>query len=139
MPIVWSPDLITGIGEIDHDHQELLWRVNIFAEAMHASRGAAALEQLFQFLNDHMRRHFETEEQLMRSSDYPGLLAHQAEHRRFLQSMSQDYAEYGRTGASASLTMRLGERLGHNLRDHMARTDKGLCDFIAAKRGLDRE
>ena len=43
---------------------------------MHASRGAAALEQLFQFLNDHMRRHFETEEQLMRSSDYPGLLAH---------------------------------------------------------------
>jgi hemerythrin len=132
MPIEWTPELTVGVAEIDCDHQELLWHVNVFLEAMEAARGAAAIAPLFQFLNDFMRHHFETEEQLMRSSRYPDLSVHQAEHRQFLQGLKRDFAEYQRTGPSATITTRLGESLGKNLRDHMAGTDKALCDFIVS-------
>jgi hemerythrin-like metal-binding protein len=132
MPIEWTTELSVGIAEIDDDHRELLWHVNVFLEAMQGARGAAALAPLFDFLNDFMRHHFETEERLMREGRYPDLSAHQAEHRQFLQALKGHFAQYQRTGPSATLTSGLGEILGKNLRDHMLQTDKALCAFVLA-------
>jgi hemerythrin-like metal-binding protein len=130
VPIEWTPELSVGDAKVDDDHQKLLSHVNVFLEAMLAARGAAALAPLFEFLNDFMRRHFAAEEQLMREGRYPGLPAHQAEHRQFLQALDRHYEQYKRTGPSATIVTGLGESLGKNLREHMCQSDRALCEFL---------
>ena len=66
----------------------LIVLVNDYAAAVDAGASRADLELRLTQLLEAFRGHFAYEEDLMRSSDFPGLPLHAAEHRKLIEQMT---------------------------------------------------
>jgi hemerythrin len=81
--LVWTPLLAIGIPEIDRQHRALFERAEEFEAAVKARKPAYHLEELFSYLENYVRTHFEAEERLVRERDFPHLAQHVKEHQDF--------------------------------------------------------
>ena len=85
MPIVtWLDEYNVNVEEIDTQHIKMLELVNNLHAAVEARADKHDLESLLVDLIDFTRMHFSTEEQLMKTHDYPELAEHHKEHRLLL-------------------------------------------------------
>lgn len=75
--------------------------------------------------------HFRAEEELLRKSNYPGLVAHQMEHQKYVAKVNQ-LVEDTRAGKIASSISVLGF-LKAWLADHIRRTDRSYAAYLNAK------
>lgn len=84
--LVWSDFLNVNHPMIDEDHKTLLIHVNQLYSAIEENH-TEKVAQNFEHLLRHTREHFAREEELMKESAYPGLLAHTAEHEKLLKEL----------------------------------------------------
>ena len=70
MGLAWSERLSVGNAMIDSDHKKLLNMINDVEHAIRTRDGAALL-QAFKLLEDGVRVHFVTEENLARAVNFP--------------------------------------------------------------------
>ena len=91
----WDDDLLLGNTEIDELHHE-------FVEVVSAVQSAsdADMPQHFAALLDHLQRHFSTEDEMMRSTDFPQRDCHIDEHAAVLQSGREVEAELQKGNAA---------------------------------------
>ena len=82
----WSDQLSVGVAYIDAEHRALIGAVNRLIGAITRGETAQLAPILADVLNQ-TRQHFADEERLMRACAYPGLAAHQAEHRALLDEL----------------------------------------------------
>ncbi len=100
--IEWRREFETGIGEVDHEHKELVELINalyreIGAAASHARIGAF-LAEVFARIS----AHFALEEAVMRRHRYDDYAAHKADHEKLLDDLRDimdahdvgDYVDY---------------------------------------------
>ena len=80
--VEWTPDLNTGIPDIDEQHQQMLHHINDFYEAANAKDKNRMSIVLFDLINSTLA-HFQYEEALMEQAKYPLL----EPHRRVLNSL----------------------------------------------------
>ena len=78
----WTPELSTGHGAIDNQHQELFDLVSMLDQAMY-SNNRADLEKIIVFLEHYVEEHFAEEEELMQSHHYNGYAHHKEDHEIF--------------------------------------------------------
>ena len=71
MAAQWTPDMTTGIDELDQQHQELIRRVNAFAEALSTGAGAGQVAELLDFCLAYAEQHFALEEAHMERLNCP--------------------------------------------------------------------
>ena len=124
----WGDHYLLGVEEIDRQHQDLVGLLNGIHEAVQSGEGLAASEPLLRKLVTDVRKHFQTEEKLMRESGYPRLKGHRADHNslaRKLQTLQRDL----RIGQAELSEPLLGE-LKDWLRDHMLLADKPFGSFL---------
>lgn len=133
MTISWYPALAVGVDEVDEQHKEIFRRVDALTQALMARRGAEVLEPMFDFLGEYVVEHFGAEESLMRLHRYPQRAEHEGEHRRFVEDYRALRAEYARDGATGFLLVKLNNRVGLWLTNHISRTDKELGRFLEGK------
>ncbi len=86
--------LLVDNSVINQIHREFVDQVNRLAQADDKD-----LPALFEGLIQHTRVHFDTEQQLMEASRFPGIGKHWSEHQRVLTEM----VEYGQRIAAGSL------------------------------------
>lgn len=79
---------LLGIAEIDQQHQELANRVNSLNDAVKRSESAETTIRLFDELIAYTKRHFETEEQLMKQYGYTEDETHRQGHQQLLEEMN---------------------------------------------------
>jgi len=79
----WTDNLITGIHEIDLQHQVLFDIVARLEQAVTRDDKWSAVHSALVDLTSYVSVHFAVEEALMRLHDYPGLEAHVADHKMF--------------------------------------------------------
>jgi len=83
----WTDDLLTGIAEIDAEHQVLFDCLKCLEEAITAEDRWSVCHFALEEIADFARVHFAVEEALLRLHGYPGLDAHIAEHRSFSKEL----------------------------------------------------
>lgn len=89
MPIVtWREEYSVNVQEIDEQHQKMLELVNNLHSAVEACIDKNQLKDMLLELVDFTRKHFSSEEKLMKKYDYPELVKHHKEHRILLHHMN---------------------------------------------------
>jgi hemerythrin len=92
MSIEWKDSYKIGDPDVDEQHAHLFDLTNQFiaADSLGAMRGLMIL------LYKHTREHFEKEEQLMRSMNFPDLTQHQEHHNQLLCRLSELSMDVGK-------------------------------------------
>lgn len=96
MPLIWNDSLITGVRQIDLQHQELIELINALEAAHAAGRRQEAIEEELPKLNAYVLFHFGTEGSLMPAADPDHVAAHRRQHAEFadrIAALRQEPAE----------------------------------------------
>ena len=125
MPIVWSPELDTGIDVIDQQHRRIVDYINALEVANQAHDRQAVGDTLDELV-DYTMSHFAFEESLQEEAGYAYCKPHKRVHELFVRRVG-DYVERHRLGEE------IGEELYHLLTtwlvNHIRRDD---ADYVGA-------
>ena len=128
MPLIEDGDYqIVGIPEIDAIHAEFAVLINRLAGA-----DLGEFTSLFQELLAHTRAHFATEEELMRSTNFPGRREHVAEHGRVLGEMER-FGERLANGKPFFARAYIEDRIPEWFAVHTQTLDCALAAFLKSK------
>jgi len=95
MPFLeWSEKYATDISVIDRDHKNLFLIVNVLHDSVQSGSARTRLVSLLAALHEYVKKHFATEELLMRQADYPGLEDHMEKHRALMQKVHGYVEQY---------------------------------------------
>jgi hemerythrin len=127
--LTWDPALSVGLREIDTQHRQLLLLLNEFHDASQAGKPPELVGEALARLKDYARKHFATEEQLMRKVGYPGLAEHQALHRLVQRKVEFLLGGMAKGKVPAAAVARF---LSSWYVRHLDRADRQYADFIRA-------
>lgn len=91
--VSWDEKMSVGVEVLDDDHKKLLDIFNALLKSGIAAKDPVNLTDLLGSLVDYTKVHFAREEDIMERQGYPGLDAHKAAHRYFIdeiEKLSQD-------------------------------------------------
>lgn len=130
MAYSWTEDLATSIAEIDDQHRELFARFNALLDACKQQKGKNEIIEYLQFLETYVVDHFSAEEAKMKECGYPGLSAHQAEHRAFMEQIDAIKKESRQFGAGINVVLMAIRASGDWLVNHIRKTDKAMAAYL---------
>ena len=127
--IEWNDSLSIGIDDIDKQHKELTRRFNKFSDAVSQRYTKEALYEFLLFLKAYAMTHFETEENLMKSVNYPEYDKHIAMHKEFLGKhfwMHEGFrlGDYG-------VSQEVADFIEHWIVGHVSVEDKKIGEYMA--------
>ena len=131
-PLELTDDLITGIGDIDDQHQQLFkWANEIASDEMMLddSKLVAALDNLAEYVYSHFR----AEEYAMEKYDFDGLEKHKGQHRRLNKEVTDLFDRFKREGANKGLKVELQYLVSDWYVYHIKEWDKPFADFMKSK------
>lgn len=134
MAMQWTPDLSTGVEEIDNQHKELITRINNLLSAMQQAKGTEELTSTVRFLDDYVTKHFAAEGRYMTKYGYPGFTAHKNEHDRFVSEFTALKSAIQAQGPTTVLVLQVQKKVCDWLVQHISRTDKALGAFMLQKK-----
>lgn len=129
----WTDSLSVGVGVIDEQHRELIRHLNAMARAVAEHQGEREISQTLSFLIDYTHFHFDAEERHMATTQYPKLVAHQARHQEFRDTLRDLEREYREDGATKGLADALNHLLGDWLVNHIGSFDREFGTYLAGK------
>lgn len=129
--INWDESYSVNIKKIDEQHKELVKLVNELHDAM--SQGAAndVLSKVLNSLVDYTIIHFNTEEELFKSYNYPDAQNHKTEHDKLTQQV-KDFQGKFRDGKS-TITYELMDFLSDWLINHILDSDKKYSSYLKSR------
>ena len=84
-----SPELETGINEIDEQHSRIITLVNQLYEAFIAERSKKEIREIIKNLSDFSSYHFNTEERYFKQFGYEKASEHQQSHNLFTDELAK--------------------------------------------------
>lgn len=127
--IAWTNEYSVGVEALDAQHRRLFDVVNELDEAIEKLRGQRVMTGVLRELVGYTQEHFAFEEQLMAEAGYPGLPAHQAQHRAIIQKIERFEYELNVEGYRISREVR--DFLQHWLTTHIAQEDLAYAGALA--------
>jgi hemerythrin-like metal-binding protein len=126
--MAWGPYLVTGLAEMDTQHQALADLLNQIQAAALSPEGCK--EELLLKLKRCFEAHFCREEELMAQAGFPGIRRHAATHQVFLKDLEDHITEFhqGRPGS----VLRWVEHLHDRFLKDIIQEDKPMAEFLAA-------
>jgi hemerythrin len=124
----WTDNLLTGIHEIDQQHQVLFDVLAQLEQAVTTEDKWSAVHFALVELNSFVKVHFAVEEALMRLHGYPDLEAHIAAHRAFTADLVEIKQHSIRKDVSTEMTAMLHAWLVH----HIGVVDKAYVPYLRA-------
>lgn len=123
--VKWDAKYEVGVAVVDNQHRTLFDHVNRLHDAMQAGHGKDEIGKTLAFLAKYTVDHFRTEEDLMKSSSYPGFAAHKAIHDDLTHQVVELQAKLDKGSQMLSLPVM------HFLRDwlahHISEEDKKMA------------
>lgn len=131
----WTDKLLTGIHEIDQQHQVLFDVVARLEQAVTSEEKWSAVHFAVVELTSFVNVHFAVEEALMRLHGYPDLDAHIAAHRVF----SADLAEIEKHSIRQDVSAEMTNMLRSWLVGHIGVVDKAYVPHLRTAAIVNRE
>jgi hemerythrin len=124
----FSDDLRVGHEEIDRQHESLFEIVNRLHDAMRAGHSRQEQGNILTFLGTYTAEHFAAEEAFMRTSEYPELIPHQAEHAHLIEQLQEIQQKY--EAGSMTLSIMVMHFLKDWLSHHIQEVDRKLAEHL---------
>ncbi len=133
MSIEWTPDLATGVAEIDDQHKELFKRIDKLVEAWKTGLAVEETDKVIKFLAEYVVFHFGNEERYMDKFGYSSTSAHKAQHAQFIKAFEKLKDRFASQGVSPELIQDATQLLVDWLKNHIRYVDKALGLFLKLK------
>jgi hemerythrin-like metal-binding protein len=127
----WKNEYLMGVTAIDEQHKQLFRMGARFRDAIAAHKGKAMLEELLDSLARYMEGHFQVEERLMTSIDYPEREQHMAQHRDLHERLLNLQKRFD---GGETITIQVLQFLSAWLNEHTATTDGRLGAYYRMKK-----
>ncbi len=127
--IDWDDRLTTGVSAIDAQHSEIFARFNVLLRACESGRSRDEVAGVLGFMNTYIDEHFTEEERFLESIDYPEVVSHRQEHRRFARRFMAVAEQFTEQGNSVQLVIKLSRVLGELIFDHIQEKDMAYARF----------
>jgi hemerythrin len=133
----WRDDWLLGFDNLDEQHLELVEALNnlhqyfVQEKEVGTSTGLDKICQQLSLLRKLTRRHFQSEEALMRKYEYPGLEDHHREHVMLLAELQLHIREIETGGKPFSLGTLTA--IKHWQIDHLLYSDRRFADFLMCR------
>jgi hemerythrin-like metal-binding protein len=129
--IAWCDTFLTGVREIDEQHEKLTAMINELYYAYMDGKDKDVLSSIIAGVSDYTSYHFAAEERLMHDSGYPLSAEHKKEHQEFIEK-SIDFL-IAHTRDEAELTSEVLDYLTTWWITHIKGTDRKLTVFLLEK------
>lgn len=130
MKVDWSDSLASGNELIDSQHKQLFDHMNTFFNSINREFGHEITVRTLNFLVKYVSFHFSSEEELMRSMDYPLFKEHLAAHRKIVDELMRCYKKLIADGHSDYILQELRILLQEWFVDHIMVHDMALAKFV---------
>jgi len=126
--VTWDKSYSVSVQKFDAQHQKLFALLNELHDAMQKGQGQAMVENTLSALSTYTLTHFREEEEALRKANYPGLAAHQMEHKKFVNQVGQfaEQLKSGRLASSISVLIFLKDWLAK----HIQQTDRAYGAYL---------
>ncbi len=91
MIVKWTEELTVKNEKLDAEHQKWIQILNNLYEGLRDNKPKESLLELIQEMYDYTKYHFASEEEYMKSVNYPRLAEHQEKHRYFEGRIKEFY------------------------------------------------
>ncbi len=132
MKLQWTNEFSVHVEEIDAQHQELFGIINTLDAIMRQGEGVEGLARVIEFLDRYVATHFETEERIMTSRDYPGYSIHRSRHIWFATEVTRLRRKIEAGGSSPDNIMHANYLLISWFSNHVRTLDRMLGNFLAS-------
>ncbi len=120
--LTWNNSYSVKVSKCDEDHKKLFSLLNALHDAMKAGKGSQLIQQIVKDLADYTKYHFSQEEMLLRQTNYPDLVSHQAQHKAFVKKVEEFQSEM--KGGNFSQSINVADFLRDWLANHIKKTDQ---------------
>jgi hemerythrin len=136
-----NQDLITGINDLDKQHQAFYDHLDLLLDYVRRGQGKSAISSTLQFLESYALEHFDNEVRYMKQYHYPDLLQHRAEHEAFLKDIAAFKEKYAALQVQGEMTTFLGLEIVRKLNfwfdHHVLNVDKKMGAFLMERMGSE--
>lgn len=132
MPLaIWKSEYLTGNAAVDTQHKRLFEMVNELHEGIVKGSGKELMGPLLKRLAKYTVEHFQTEEGLMVSRNYPGLATHKKRHDDLVKQVTELIEQFddGKLVLPITLSRFLADWIAH----HILEEDKALIEWLRSK------
>ena len=126
MAIKWVDSLSVANNSVDNDHKHLINIINRIELALNTEADDQLLKKGLKDLEEYTSLHFDREEALMKSANYPNYYRHFKEHRELMNTLNvikMDILKKLNSGEKISDPDSLVTLLRHWLLDHVMQED----------------
>ncbi|MCK4710348.1 MAG: hemerythrin family protein [Gammaproteobacteria bacterium] len=92
--ILWNAAMDTGIEPVDNDHKKLLSLINQLQTATQYHIDDQIIGKIMDELLSYTQYHFEREELLMRTNNYPDYENHKRQHEKMIKMVRENIDRY---------------------------------------------
>ena len=119
----WTEDLATGVEVIDNQHKSIFKKAEEII-SLEPTTDKETINNLFTFLMDYSKNHFNEEEKFMIENVYMGFKEHREEHTYFIEELHEIYLLASIEGNSEDVINRLKLLIINWLVEHINTQDK---------------
>ena len=126
----FTDDLVTGNEMIDTQHKELICKINDLLKSCEERSNQSGAARMLNFLADYTEYHFNEEEALQESINYPGIKEHKEKHeelRRTVQELHEMLTE--EEGPTDAFVEKVSEKVRDWLYYHIQTFDRSVAEF----------
>lgn len=126
--IKWNETYLTGIREIDNQHEGLVVIINELFNLMSQGKAKDSLIEIFDHLTEYTRLHFGVEETMLFKFAYPEFDNHKKDHETFIQKLEGFKKDF--SSGKVTISLEVLNFLKDWLINHILKTDKKYVNHI---------
>ena len=139
MNITFDDNLITGNKTIDAQHQELIDRIQQFVTACESGDTKVKAIKMLDYLDEYTNFHFQEQEELQKSVNYPELINHHAKHEEFKKSIQELYDFLNENeGPNEQFIQQVKRNVVDWLFQHIKTFDRSVAEYIHLTDNVER-
>ena len=139
MNITFDDNLITGNKTIDAQHQELIDRIQQFVTACESGDTKVKAIKMLDYLDEYTNFHFQEEEELQKSVNYPELINHHAKHEEFKKSIQELYDFLNENeGPNEQFIQQVKRNVVDWLFQHIKTFDRSVAEYMHLTDNVER-
>jgi hemerythrin len=134
MKFTWEESMRLNVPEMDNEHMKLIEQANKLFDSLMAHNGSDAAIETLNFLANYAIDHFDSEEKLQKTYNYPHYEEHHQIHEDFKETVGNIISEVETKGISARKKLEINKLTVKWITGHIGREDRKLAQFILKAR-----
>lgn len=127
----WKKDYSVGVKKIDEQHKELVKHLNSLYQALQEGKGKEALGTVLDGLLQYTKKHFSSEESLLKLYKYPAYEEHKQKHNKMKDHVARLKQKFD--SGEISNPIEITNFLKDWLAKHIMETDKAYGPYLNKK------